>query len=221
MAATHHEASLKLVTLKTVFLLTLASGRRRSEIHALQADFQRSEDWSKITLFPHANFVPKTAVAGRGMEVIQPLIMLSLSKTLSTDLQEDRSLCVVRALRFYLKATEDLRGRRTRLFIAFKKGHVGDIVMNTVSGWVKKTILLAYEGVQEDVARVHQVKMHDVRAVASSLAFVKQASLGAIMGACSWKSPGTFARFYLKELSGLRDGTWRLDPVVCAQTVCQ
>ena len=50
-----HAWDLKSLTLKTVFLVALASGRRRSEIHALCFDshhFRQNQDQSLLTLYP-------------------------------------------------------------------------------------------------------------------------------------------------------------------------
>ena len=49
------EASLKHLTFKTVFLLALGSGKRRSEIHAWQnRNIRHQSDWSKVSLYPSA-----------------------------------------------------------------------------------------------------------------------------------------------------------------------
>ena len=46
------EASLKHLTFKTVFLLALGSGKRRSEIHAWQhKNIRHQSDWSKVSFF--------------------------------------------------------------------------------------------------------------------------------------------------------------------------
>ena len=51
------EASL---TFKTVFLLALGSGKRRSEIHAWQhKNIRHQSDWSKVSLFPSPTFLSK------------------------------------------------------------------------------------------------------------------------------------------------------------------
>ena len=50
------KASLKHLTLKTVFLLTLGSGKR-SEIHAwLHKNIRHQGDWSNVSLFPSPGF---------------------------------------------------------------------------------------------------------------------------------------------------------------------
>ena len=53
------EASLKHLTFKTVFLLALGSGKRRSEIHAwLHKNIRHQSDWSKVSLYP-SPFYPR------------------------------------------------------------------------------------------------------------------------------------------------------------------
>ena len=56
------EASLKRLTFKTVFLLALGSGKRRSEIHAWQNRIIRHQsDWSKVSLYLHPAFSQRTS----------------------------------------------------------------------------------------------------------------------------------------------------------------
>ena len=59
------KSDLKHLTLKTVFLTALASGRRRSELHALcfdSAHFRQNQDQSLVTLYPDIDFVAKSQV---------------------------------------------------------------------------------------------------------------------------------------------------------------
>ena len=54
------EASLKHLTFKTVFVLALGSGKRRSEIHAwLHKNIRHQSDWSKVTCIPHPASYPR------------------------------------------------------------------------------------------------------------------------------------------------------------------
>ena len=45
------------------------------------------------------------------------------------------------------------------------------------------------------------VKAHDLRGVATSMAFKLNVSLSDIMKAATWKSPSTFSNLYLKEVA--------------------
>ena len=215
-----HIAQLKFVTWKTVFLLALASGRRRSELHALKFDILRAEDWSEISILTFPGFVAKTKLAGRASSEMAPLTLKALSRMLSPELAEDKTLCLVRAVRYYLERTKEIRGERARLFIAFKKGHSGDITLNTISSWIRKVILVAYEHATPEVKQVCKVKAHDVRGMAASWALVKHASLDSILAACSWKSHSTFTNYYLKDLTKMQGDLYKLGPVVAALHHC-
>jgi integrase len=212
-----HCAELKFVIWKTVFLLALATGKHRSELHAMRSDVLHSKDWGSITVLPDPEFVSKTQLANKGSAVLNVVTIKALTKDLGSDMVEDRSLCAVRALRHYLKATETLRQGRTALFLPFKKGCTEKLLhVNTLSGWIKKTILYAYDSSSKDDLQVTGVKAHSVRALAASWAFHTNVSMEDIMNACSWKNSTTFTRFYLKDMAMIRDEMFHLGPVVAA-----
>ena len=104
------EASLKHLTFKTVFLLAFGSGKRRSEIHAWQnKNIRHQSDWSKVSLYPSPSFLSKNQLAKEGPDSVAPVVIPALAPTLDRSLKSDRSLCPVRALRYYLDRTSDLR----------------------------------------------------------------------------------------------------------------
>ena len=70
--------TLDLITYKKVFLLALASGKRRSELHALTAGVQFQENGSSMVLHPEAGFIAKTQLA-QGGACIQPVTIPALS----------------------------------------------------------------------------------------------------------------------------------------------
>ena len=181
------EASLKHLTFKTVFLLALGSGKRRSEIHAWQhKNIRHQSDWSKVSLFPSPSFLSKNQLAKEGPESVAPVVIPSLVPTLDRSLKSDRSLCPVRALRYYLDRTSDLRQHKELVFVSFKKGFDKDISPATISSWIKQTVILYYELSDHQAHTLHQVKAHDVRAFAASKAFQSGVSLEQILAACHW-----------------------------------
>ena len=116
------EASLKHLTFRTAFLLVLGSGKRRSEIHAWQnRNIRHQSDWSKVSLYPSPSFLSKNQLAKEGPDSVAPAVVPALAPTL------DRSLCPVRALRYYLDRTSDLRQNKELVFVFFKKGSDKDI----------------------------------------------------------------------------------------------
>ena len=66
------DTDLKLLTLKTAFLLALASGKRRSEIHAWVAyKVSNLGQWEKVALFP-SDFIAKNQLAREGSQSVSP-----------------------------------------------------------------------------------------------------------------------------------------------------
>ena len=117
------KASLKLLSFKTVFLLALGSGKRRSEIHAwLNKNIRHQDDWSKVSLYPSPSFLAKNHLAKEGPECVAPVVIPALAPTLDKSLKEDRSLCPVRALRYYLDKTQSLQEGKELVSVSFKKG---------------------------------------------------------------------------------------------------
>ena len=214
------KADLKILTFKTVFLLALASGKRRSEIHAWTFDsFSRKRDWSQVTFSPSTAFIAKNQLASEGPLAIQPVVIPALKPTLDPSLIQDKSLCPVRALRYYLDKTKDLRKGKKLLFVAIKEGYSKDISKATISSWIKQSIILAYQKSDQEVQNVSQVKAHEVRALAASLAFKGGVALDEIMASCFWRSHSTFTNFYLKDLCWHNGDVMKIGPVVAAQHV--
>ena len=214
------KASLKHLTFKTVFLLALGSGKRRSEIHAwLYRNIRHQENWSQVSLYPSPSFLSKNQLARDGPAAVAPVVIPALAPSLDRSLKEDKSLCPVRALRYYLDRTKDLRSGKDLVFVSFRKSFQKDIVPATVSSWIKQTVLLCYQLSDHEAQTIHQVRAHDVRAFAASKAFQGGVSLDQILSACHWKAHNTFTQFYLKDLAWADSELYHLGPVVAAQQI--
>jgi hypothetical protein len=86
----------------------------------------------------------------------------------------------------------------------------------SISGWIKALIKSAFEKVEND--DVPHLTHRNFQA--RELAFHQHHSLRQLMEAASWRSDGTLASFYLRELSPvLLDPT--LGPLVAAQAVVE
>ena len=135
------EASLKHLTFKTVFILALGSGKRRSEIHAWQnRNIRHQSDWSKVSLYPSPSFLSKNQLVRKGPDSVAPVVIQALAPTLDRSLKSDRSLCLIRALCYYLDRTSDLRQNKDLVFVSFKKGFDKDISPATISSWIKQNL---------------------------------------------------------------------------------
>ena len=97
------DTDLKHLTLKTAFLLALAFGKRRSEIHSWVANkVSNLGQWEKDALFPSSDFIAKNQLAREGSQSVSPVTIPALTTIVDRQFKEDRTLCPVRALRFYL-----------------------------------------------------------------------------------------------------------------------
>ena len=63
------------------------------------------------------------------------------------------------------------------------------------------------------------VKAHDVRGLATSIAFKSNISIANILEAATWKSSSTFAEFYFKDIAFSSKGWKALGPFVAAGSV--
>ena len=215
------DASLKILTFKTVFLMALASGKRRGEVHAWTfSSLRHKPQWKEVTISPSPAFLAKNQLASEGPDLIRPVVIPALKPFLSSDLSEDMTLCPIRALHYYLDRTSTKRKGKSLLFTSFKEAFDMEIQRSTISSWIKQTVALAYQSSDCMSDNVH-VKAHDLRSMSASLAFKGGVSLEQVLGLCYWKSHNTFTTFYLKDVSwqSTDQSDFKLGPVVSAQHV--
>ena len=215
-----HLAEMKYLTWKTTFLVLLASGSRRGEVHSF--DFKKvrhGSKWSSVTLEPHASFVSKTQIRTAGASSFSAVKIPALGPLLEPGADEDRGLCPVRAIKIYLDRTKDLREDRQLLFVSYKAGHKGDIHKNTISSWIRKLLYWVYSSAPEDAIKLSSARTHEVRALASSMAFRGSMELEEVLKACTWKSSNTFATHYLRDVSSFEEDLHSLGPLVAAQSI--
>ena len=117
------EASLKYLTFKTVFVLALGLGKCRSESHAWQ-EHQTTVRLVKVSLYPAPSFLSKNKLVKDGPDNVAPVVMPALAPTLA---KSDRSLCLFRALCYFLHRTSAFRQNKELVFVSFKKGFDKDI----------------------------------------------------------------------------------------------
>ena len=143
---------------QNAFFLALASGKCRSKIYVWVANkVSNLGQWEKVALFPSSDFIAKNQLAREGSQSVSPVTIPALTTIIDRQFKEDRTLCPVRALRYYLDRTKDLRGSRSLLFISFKQGHTSDIRPAPLSSWLKQTILLCYKQADQQALDLVQV----------------------------------------------------------------
>ena len=208
------EVDIKFLSYKCCFLLALASGRRRSEIHAFSSSdscLRFSRDKSSVTLLTDPAFLAKNQIPGRGSE---PIVIPALPHDSSS-----KVLCPIRVLLLYLQRTHSRRtSSNSRLFIPINKGKQ-DLSVKAISTLICKTIQLAYSSSNEELLNSMHVKAHDVRAISISWVLFNNASLDEVLSAGFWRTESSFSSQYLQSVSSQAQSLYSLGPLVSAQRV--
>ena len=201
----------KHLTLKTVFLLPMASAGRRSELNALRFDqnyIQFKPTGAGVTLY----FIPEFMRKNQKSQYI-PAIPTGKPEFGAHN-------CPVRALRYYhryLTEHPELRKDRRRLFVSFKDNNAGkELSASSISRWICTTIVDSYAAILDSKNLSGSVKAHKVRAVATSLQLFNKVDLHSVMKAGRWSRGGTFTSFYLRDLCPQADSLQRAGPIVAA-----
>ena len=211
------EASFKHLTLKTVFLLAMASAGRRSELHALRFDqnyIQFKPKGAGVTLYFSPEFMRKNQ---KPNQVNDPWYIPAIP---TGKPEFGAPNCPVRALRYYhryLTEHPELRKDRRRLFVPIKDNNAGkELSAPSISRWICTTIVDSHAAIQDSKNLSGSVKAHEVRAVATSLQLFNKADLHSVMKAGRWSSGGTFTSFYLRDLCPQAESLQRAGPIVAA-----
>jgi len=212
-------SSVKDLTKKTVFLLALASGRRRGELAALSTGplhLRFARDYSTVTFLPSVHFRSKT------QKPLQPSASWVIpALTPLVGLEPDRLLCPVRALRCYLQRTltSPLRRPESQLFLP-TSANVLRTSPAMVSRWIQQVVMRAYllepQASDSDNARI---TAHEVRALAASWTASNSVPLEEVLQAASWQHATTFTSHYLRDMCHQREGLYALGPLVIGQHV--
>ena len=213
------------ITLKMVFLLALASGKRRGELHALEPTlYQVGKFWSAVKLKPRPDFLGKTHFTTSGAGTFQELVIPALSSRKQPD-PDEVALCPVHTLRAYKEISDKYRApAQKRLIISFVQNRDTDISAQSVSNYLKWLVTQAYQESAEDEQVSSQFKMtpHDLRDVATSLKAITQVSMHELLAAGTWASMDTFLNCYIKQFSRSElTGLYELGPFVSAGSILQ
>ena len=207
-----HEASLLHLSMKTAFLLTMATARRVSEVHAFAIDkehFRLSNIDGSLIIRTQVGFLAKNQLPTRASDSIK---IPKLSNFCARNDSFSWLLCPIRAIKVYLKRTKILRKNRNRLFIPTRGDH--DINKSTISKWVKYTIKHAYKAIS-----TNQIKLLKIRALPASWACLNFIPLDEIIKAAVWSNSLIFASHYLRDFSSQTSNLHDIGPVVVAQKV--
>ena len=184
-------------TAKTVFLLSLASARRRSLLHALSAHahhivwIRGSVEGHLIKLLPLPGFMAKNQLPNQMPEWITIPGIAHLNPC-----EPEKLLCPVRQLKLYLRDTSASRGDRHRLFLQWDP-RVRDISQAHISRWIVLTVKTAH--IEAGLNYGAHVTANEVQAIASSWAYSNQVALSDVMAAAFWRSSGVSQNSYFSQ----------------------
>ena len=170
----------KLRLAKTLFLLALASGSRLSELVALSRDEGQVlfYDSRLVKLSPDPTFLAKNELPSSRKK---PLRIPALG-------EEYKSLCPVACLKVYIHSTSNVGSGS--LF----RTHSGGGPL-TPAGMRRELVGIIKASNPGSFPRTH-----DIRKVASSLAFFEDMSFSDLAEYTGWSSPKVFYRHYLKRI---------------------
>ena len=185
------EASLRNLTIKTVFLVAIASGQRRSALHALSSVLGHIR-WERtgVRLIPNPSYIAKNQTASSApVEIfLQPI-------SAHSSITEDKVWCPVRALKYYWHRTQSKRSG-DQLFVITKEPF-SPASRDTISKWIVAAIQAAGS---EALAPGMAPHAHYTRSVSTSWALFSGVSVEEIHRAAYWRSPNSFISFYLRDI---------------------
>ena len=211
------KASLFHLSVKTVFLVTLATARRVSEVHAFSIDSDHlrfSNLDGSLILRTQLGFLAKKQLPSRAPDSI---IIPRLSNFCRKSDNFNRMLCPVRAVKIYLNKTKSLRKRRKRLFIPTQGDQ--DLAKPTLSRWVKYAIKNAYDTISKNPLSLFKPRAHELRAISASWAYMNYIPLEEILKSAVWSSTSLFASHYLRDFREQTENFRAMEPIIAAQKV--
>ena len=203
------EASLRDLTIKTVFLVAIASGQCRSALHAFStAPGHVRWERTGVRLIPNPLYIAKNQTASSApVEVfIQPL-------SAHSSITEDKVWCPVRALKYYWHRTKAKRSG-DQLFIITKEPFT-PASRDTFSKWIISAIRAA--GPTALTPGVSP-RAHDTRSVSTSWALFSGVSVEEIHKAAYWRSPNSFISSYLRDIPATEPSFSRAALAAAAQS---
>ena len=213
--------SLRDLTQKVLFLVSLATARRVGELQAVSRDVSFSGSDVFLSYLP--KFRAKTKSSANPLP--RSFCVWSLQEFVG-ELPEELLLCPVRALHVYLSRVSSVSPRS--LFVS-PRSPSRPFSKNALSFFLSDLISRAYASLSSSSAPVSSrlssssssssFRAHSVREVAASWAFSRNAPLSSILAAATWSSSSVFTSFYLTDVQFSSADGFSLGPVVAAGNV--
>lgn len=206
------QASIRHLTMKTLFLVALATARRVGELQA--CSFQIAVQGDDLILSYLPEFAAKTESVSN--PVTREFRLRSLSTVVGRE-DEERLLCPVRALKWYRDRTTS-QPRPRQLFLSVRKPS-RPISKAAISFFLRETIKFAHASLPDECCPAIRVRAHDIRGIATSVLWWRNKPMSAILEAACWKTQSVFASYYLSDLQRSEGDIFALGPFVAAGEV--
>ncbi|XP_071967800.1 uncharacterized protein [Engystomops pustulosus] len=196
------DANIKDLTQKLTFLIAITSARRLGEIQALsirEPYLRISED--RVTLRLDKTFVPKVSSEfHRNQEIFLPSFFQDPKSPKEATWH---SLDVRRILLHYIKNTESWR-QDSNILLQFGNKNKGKKASKaSIARWIQLIIKGAYES--QNLTIPERVRAHSTRAMATTWAEKRGASIEEICRAATWSNQLTFAKHYRLNIQNTKE----------------
>ena len=203
--------SLRDLTRKTLFLLSLAIARRVGELQVVSS--AASSSGGDLFLFYLPEFHAKSESSSNPLP--RSFRVRSLRDFVGS-LPDELSLCPVRALQIYLRRTSALSPRPRSLFVS-PRSPSRSLSKNALSFFLRSVIRLSFPS--SSTPPPSSSRAHSIRAISTLAAFSRNVPLASILAAATWSSSTVFTSFYLRDIQFSSSSGFSLGPVVAADAV--
>ena len=201
-----HRVSLRNLTKKVLFLVSLATAKQVGELQAVSRTVSFVHFDACLSYVPE--FVAKTE------SISNPLPRFFLVASLSdfaAGLDDELLLCPVRALCIHLDRTSSFSSLPRHLFLSPRRPSQA-LSKNAIPIFLREVI----HGAGAARPEAGSVRAHSVMGVSTSAAFHKNWSVAIVLESATWHSNSVFTSFYLRDLQHEFDGLRSLGPFVAA-----
>ena len=201
--------SLRDLTRKTLFLLSLATARRVGELQAVSSAVSSSGG----DLFP--SYLPEfRAKTESSSNPLPRSFRVRSLRDFVGSLPDELSICPVRALQIYLHRTSSLSPRPRSLFVS-PRAPSRSLSKNALSFFLRSVISLYFPPLHPPSS---SSRPHSICAISTSAAFSRNVPLSSILAAMTWSST-VFTSFYLRDVQFSSSSGFSLGPLVAADAV--
>ena len=206
--------SLRGLTQKVLFLVSLATARRVGELQAVSRDLSLSGSDLYLSYLPE--FRAKTESSANPLP--RSFCVHSLSDFVG-DLPDELLLCPVRALRLYISHVSSVSPRPRSPSRSLSKNALSFFLWDVISRAYSSPSSSSSSSLSLPSSSTSAFRAHGVCGVAASWAFSRNAPLSSILAAATSSSSSVFTSFYLKDIQFSSSHGFGLGPLVAAGNV--